>query len=82
MAEFHSELTERAEEQKGGPAALRRTLVALRVFLERSWESSSEEQSGAPVELVLLVKERIENVPEWRGWPTMDEVELYCMRST
>lgn len=82
MAEFHSELTERAEEQKGGPAALRRTLVALRVFLERSWESSSEEQSGAPVELVLLVKERIENVPEWRGWPTMDEVELYCMRSS
>lgn len=82
MAEFHSELTERAEEQKGGPAALRRTLVALRVFLERSWESSSEEQSGAPAELVLLVKERIENVPEWRGWPTMDEVELYCMRSS
>lgn len=82
MAEFHSELTERAEEQKGGPAALRRTLVALRVFLERSWESSPEEQSRAPAELVLLVKERIENVPEWHGWPTIDEVELYCMRSS
>lgn len=82
MVEFHLELTERAEEQKGGPAALRRALIALRVFLERSWERPSGEKHGAPTELVLLVKERIESVPEWRGWPTIDEVEFYCLRSS
>ncbi|OCK81477.1 hypothetical protein K432DRAFT_326163 [Lepidopterella palustris CBS 459.81] len=81
MAEFHLELTQRASSQSGGPAALRRTLIALRVYLERNWDSSPDERSSAPKELVALVRERVESVPEWEGWPKIDELEVYCMES-
>jgi hypothetical protein len=61
----------------------RTLLVSLRVFLEcpqlEFWAARRGlSLSPASEELVALARKEIESVEEWDGWPSDDEVEVYC----
>ncbi|KAF2752033.1 hypothetical protein M011DRAFT_435314 [Sporormia fimetaria CBS 119925] len=53
---------------------LRRVLIAVRAGMEGKLGYRGQ---GAPDELSLLVKNRVEEVESWEGWPSDQEVELY-----
>ncbi|KAL9121501.1 MAG: hypothetical protein Q9187_001946, partial [Circinaria calcarea] len=90
MAHFDKELKSVADELSNGSTMMRRSLIAIRVFLERSWTyygvAEDDEKDGLAQivdeetsEAVLQkVYEIIESVEGWGGWPTDDEVEAYC----
>ncbi|EME78199.1 uncharacterized protein MYCFIDRAFT_89319 [Pseudocercospora fijiensis CIRAD86] len=136
MRQHGDELAIRKSQDRGGEMAMRRTIVALRVFLERSWLPNDrpkeeadvskpppldaatyaplEADSRAPLptsepepepyklsiryqvhadralkllaqfrasaseEIVTAVREVVEDVGEWGGWPDEKEVEIYC----
>ena len=85
MVDHHVDLRHAMEESKGAKRHLRILLCAIRVFLERSWghdfkvklSDPDKLASRAPEELVMLVREHIESVPEWGGWPVDEEAEEY-----
>ncbi|KAF2166189.1 hypothetical protein M409DRAFT_23378 [Zasmidium cellare ATCC 36951] len=103
MREYRSELLERSERDRRGEEMARRAVVALRVFLERSWirdatlepdpndaaqfeyaEHSTEAasllaraRSPAEAEDIAAVREIVEDVEEWGGWPSDEEVQTY-----
>ena len=71
-----------AQELRNGPRLFRFTLIAARVYLERSWNEATE---NVKEELALgsLIDEAIsiiESVESWNGWPTNDEVYEYCRK--
>ncbi|KAB2575752.1 hypothetical protein DBV05_g5668 [Lasiodiplodia theobromae] len=100
-----SGLLQHCDNELNGYVRLRRTIVALRCFLERSWEEQSEQQAlpaisdelseldelaqstdqedettgeHAPEELVMLVRDKVENLAaKWGHWPSDGEVEEY-----
>ncbi len=90
MVEFAPEVQAVADEARNGRRLLRRSLVAIRVFLERSWIFMSEDDDeddyplepmdGAPEHVMQRVYEIIEGVEGWGGWPTDDEVAAYCRK--
>ncbi|KAI9874125.1 MAG: hypothetical protein M1830_010173 [Pleopsidium flavum] len=90
MVEFVPELEAVADEARNGRRLLRRSLVAIRVFLERSWISVSgkhnednshlEPLDAAPENVIQQVYDIIEGVEGWGGWPTDDEVVTYCRK--
>lgn len=80
MARFAPELRAVAEEARNGPSLMRRTLVAVRVFTERSWLDLDEVDNEASEAIMQQIYEVIENIPEWGGWPTDTEVYAYCKR--
>ncbi len=85
MAEHATELFVVAEAASNGMRAFRRTLVSARVFLEQSWErdwrhgneASDNCSVTAPQELLFQVKDIMDGVESWGGWPEDDEVALY-----
>ncbi|MCJ1257321.1 hypothetical protein MMC24_005146 [Lignoscripta atroalba] len=91
-AQFALELKAVAEESKNGPRLMRRSLVATRVFTERSWtyfESDGDDEletapgqsdDGATEDIMQQIYHVIESVEDWGGWPTDDEVEAYCLK--
>lgn len=90
MAHFDLEVKSVADELNNGSTMMRRALIAIRVFLERSWTyygSAGDDQKdglaqiideGASEAILQKVYEIIESVEGWGGWPTDDEVETYC----
>lgn len=84
MVEHKEELWMQVQEELGGKTRWRRLLSAIRVFLEyshlerrvREFRISSE-MNPAPPELRLLVRAKIEEVSDWGGWPTANEVRKY-----
>jgi hypothetical protein len=71
------------ESELNGMFKLRTLLTSLRVFLECPQLEFRAARRGvkmvqASAELIALVKEEVESVGEWGGWPTDDEVEIYC----
>ena len=89
MQDYAPELQAVADESRNGQSLLRRTLIATRVFLERSWNSapehdgdgnSQESMDSAPDHVIQQVYEIVEGMDGWGGWPTDDEVETYCRK--
>ena len=80
MAKYAPELRAVAEEANNGATLMRRTLIAVRVFAERSWLDVDEISDGASEAIMQQVYEVIENAPDWGGWPTDTEVYAYCKK--
>ena len=80
MAKFAPELRAVAEEARNGATLMRRTLIAVRVFTERSWLDIDEVEDDASEAIMQQIYEVIENIPDWGGWPTDTEVYAYCKR--
>ena len=90
MADHASEISSVADELSNGRRNLRRTLTAVRVFLERSWleYGSADEiadgdegklsEDGATEKLLRKTRKIVETMEYWGGWPTDEEVEIYC----
>ncbi|KZF24710.1 hypothetical protein L228DRAFT_281754 [Xylona heveae TC161] len=86
MRLYSQELEAVAGESSNGERILRRTLVALRVFVERSWKESdgldleweiSEPDERTSQHTIDLIREQVELVPGWGRWPSDEEVEDY-----
>ncbi len=89
MKDYAPELHAAADEARNGRRLLRRTLIAFRVFLERSWllldklegdDNTEERTNGAPEPVIQQVYEIMEGTDQWGGWPTDEEVEAYCRK--
>jgi hypothetical protein len=89
MVRFAPEINTMKREAMNGHSQLRKCLVALRVYLEgdfvREIVASKDELTKrrfntgqAPDELTQEVFDLVEQVDEWRGWPSDEEVERYC----
>ncbi|KAI5361478.1 hypothetical protein Slin15195_G125930 [Septoria linicola] len=93
MHEYRDELLERRKQDRNGDEMMRRAIIALRVFLERSWlpqdrdtavenESRSKHMkyfiTPARRDLVDSVRKIVEQVEEWEGWPSDEEVQHYA----
>ncbi|KAF2122526.1 hypothetical protein BDV96DRAFT_681205 [Lophiotrema nucula] len=76
---YHVQVTARAKLQHGGPAAMRRTLVAIRAALDGALERGQE---PAASDLRELVRADVEAVLEWGGWPRDGEVDVYTKRNS
>jgi hypothetical protein len=82
MNRFAPELEAVSKEVSNGQSMLRRTLITMRVFLERSWT----EPDPGPTTLISqsLIDEAEQLVQEharWGGWPTDGEVEDYVKKN-
>ncbi|QDS71376.1 hypothetical protein FKW77_002673 [Venturia effusa] len=66
-----------------GMARLKKCIVAVRALLEcpgrdhRLSTVGNKDIEGASEELIALVKEQVDSVPEWGGWPSDEMVEQY-----
>ena len=89
MAHYAPELKAVADELMNGSELMRRCLIATRAFMDGSWfnlvtanveqdEVLREQAAAGDIEKVYVV---IEEIEEWGGWPTDEEVEAYCRRS-
>ncbi|KAI9807982.1 MAG: hypothetical protein M1825_005289 [Sarcosagium campestre] len=76
MAAFASDLDVVIHEQSNGKRMLRRTLAAIRLFLERGPDGagSSDATSRATV---LQARRIVDGVEGWGGWPGDEELEAY-----
>lgn len=87
------ELMAVASEPMKGMHLARRCVIAIRVFLERSWlmvdhedyegDQRADDQvvdDGAPREIVQKVFAVIDENEDWGGWPTDVEVTAYCRK--
>lgn len=81
MAEYEREIADAIQMPRNGPSMLRRTIVAVRVFCERSWrsrEGDPNEKLGASEEMLKEVREIVEACEGvWGGWPDEEEVDAY-----
>ncbi|KAI9822372.1 MAG: hypothetical protein M1827_000091 [Pycnora praestabilis] len=84
MAMFAPELQAIADEARNGRKLLRRCLVAVRMFLEYHWQSShisyasrAFEEPFAPQEIIAQIKNVVEGIESWGGWPGDEEVRVY-----
>lgn len=109
MRKFRLELLGRSERDRRGAHMMKKTLVALRVFLERSWIDDatptldaddigqfeySEDEDRTPAsllararrpadsEIINAVREIVEDVQEWGGWPSDEDVRAYINNKT
>ena len=92
MRQFNMELESDAAESMNGKKLLRRCIIAVRVFLERSWlfldgeasYSALADRGGvddeAPEEIWQKVFKLVETQESWGGWPTDEDVEEYCRK--
>ena len=96
-------IDEAAEMPSNGLAMRRKTVIALRVFLERTWlavgkpEGSNQKESAidsecnekgvvhrqeedlaAPQAVIEEIRNIVESLDDWGGWPTDDEIYEYC----
>ncbi|KAF1920480.1 hypothetical protein BDU57DRAFT_544176 [Ampelomyces quisqualis] len=77
LTNHHSDVDARSKAQYSGRKLLFRTLVALRAAMTGRLQGGTREGNRAPDELVQLVKDQIESVEEWGGWPSQEYVDLY-----
>jgi hypothetical protein len=120
MLKHQAELQRRRGMDRNGDVIMRRAIVAVRVFFERSWLAGNQRidlpgeinkkakldvsekfekgflaldreeitrasgqhlrrlERPAKYALIMEIKELVESVEEWGGWPTDEEVEEYC----
>ena len=81
MQKHEEELLSALKLSNRGHVVLQRAVVAIRVFCERPWLASDDEElppSAAPSAVVQELKEILESKPEWGGWPSSARVEEYC----
>ena len=90
MVDHAAEIDSVAYERLSGPRGLRRTLIAVRVFLERSWleyrtaddiangDHGGLSQERANKKTLNKTRRIVERMERWGGWPTDMEVEAYC----
>lgn len=83
--EAADDLHELQETQVNGHQHLQRLIVAIRVWLECPERDFLVAEHGlklepAPDELVQLVRQEIEKVKRWSGWPSDSAVNAYCSR--
>lgn len=93
MVEYKPELSQKQSEDRNGEAMMRKTIVAIRVFLEAGWIEATSSQDvrhgdaavnvngteshATPEALVDEIVEMVESVDEWGGWPSDEECEVY-----
>lgn len=91
MSYFAPELQAVASEPGNGMKLFRRCVVAIRVFLERSWLSINcqeedrdgglqehEAGEGASQEIFHQIFAIVDKNEAWGAWPTDEEVAVYC----
>ncbi|KAF2501679.1 hypothetical protein BU16DRAFT_577773 [Lophium mytilinum] len=80
---WHPILLARADTQVKGRRRLREAVVALRVFLERSWVAAEDDRLRvqASTELIERARRSLEASPDVGGWPTDEEVREYVLQS-
>ena len=101
MREYRAELLERRRQDRNGDGMMRRAIIALRVFLERSWLPRPEPgvdygvmndgsanadtrrrlkalRDPANEDRIKAIRAIVEEVEEWGGWPSDEEVEQYA----
>jgi hypothetical protein len=82
MSRFATELESVSKEVSNGERMLRRTLITMRVFLERSWtEHGSRSATLGSQSLVDEAKQLVQQHARWGGWPTDREVEDYMKKT-
>jgi hypothetical protein len=82
MSRFVTELEFVSKEVSNGQRMLRRTLITMRVFLERSWtDRGSGSTTLTSQSLVDEAKQLVEQNTRWGGWPTDGEVEDYMKKT-
>lgn len=93
MGNHTPELKAVASEPLNGMRLARRCVIAIRVFLERSWlkvyheddeqvdrADYQEVDDGASREILQKVFTVIDENKDWGGWPTDEEVTAYCRK--
>ena len=91
MALYADELEVQAAAQRNGSRLARSSIVAVRVFLERSWVYYDipdrknhvlleRDVDPAPLATWEMIKRIIAENPGWGGWPEDREVEEYVMK--
>jgi hypothetical protein len=79
LTKHHTGVTARAEAQRSGSQILFRTLVALRLAVDGGRLSSGLNYApDAPEDIALLIKQQIDGVEEWGGWPAQEYVDMYA----
>lgn len=84
MVRAKDEIANVAAREMNGTSKVKKCLLGIRALLEDPGrdhrimraEGYYEIQSASE-ELIALVRDEIESVPEWGGWPTDEQVELY-----
>ncbi|KAF2758104.1 hypothetical protein EJ05DRAFT_500622 [Pseudovirgaria hyperparasitica] len=66
------------EDIVSGSRDFAKLIVAIRVCIERSWRPQNPSNTEANETLTLLIKQKIESIPQWGGWPDDEQVKLYC----
>ncbi|KAI9707648.1 MAG: hypothetical protein M1836_000609 [Candelina mexicana] len=88
MAKYVTELFTVADAASSGERTFRRTIVSVRVFLERNWETDWRQGKrgiqecgfSASEDVLSKAKETIDGIECWGGWPEDDEVTSYMHR--
>ena len=83
MVKYQAEIAAAVEMPRNGEKLLRKTIVAVAVYLERSWvqgEVVRADQQAAPKKTVAKVRKMVEGVEAWGGWPNEREIAEYCAR--
>ena len=82
MTRFATELDAVSKEVSNGPKMLRRTILTMRVFLERSWtESDSQIAPQITRSLMEEAEHLVQQHHHWGGWPTDQEVQDYVKKT-
>jgi len=84
LSRFQPELQAAIEERANGTRMIRRSLIAARVFLERSWRRDAHDDGfggslAASQDIVQSAHDTMEEMaPEqWGGWPSDEDIESY-----
>ncbi len=94
MSLFADEINTVMDEAMNGRRMMRTCMIAIRVFLERSWMTIPRddgyhqagkdgivvEADSAPTEIVHAVRELVLENEEWGGWATSVELVEYCSK--
>lgn len=92
MVKYEREITEGVDMPKNGPRILRKTLVAVRVYLEATWidhdamdrimldkiAETMKSKHAAPQRTVDTARRLVDSVEAWGGWASDAEIEAYC----
>jgi hypothetical protein len=78
LTRYHVEVTARSEAQHSGKKLLFRTIVALKAAVTGYTRDANEPQYRASDEIVQLIRDQIESVDDWGGWPAQEYVDLYA----
>ncbi|KAI4164959.1 MAG: hypothetical protein LQ342_001235 [Letrouitia transgressa] len=92
MSAYSDEIITEGYESRNGPSMMKKTLVAARTFLESHNDNMEESvmngtrnEKGTDEQALKKMLEEARNIIDsnesWGGWPTDDEVKVYCQHS-